>query len=179
MCEDKDMEFEESAGYKQIKEFKFPRYAELPDMELYLEQLVEVVNKIFKSLYENEGDENFITTAMVSNYVKKGIVERPVNKKYGKEKIAYLIFICIYKQVLPLSELKALIELQKGTCSLEMAYDYFCTEFENILREVFDGGDSYTDSSKSGSREAKIVRSVAFSVAHKVYINKYLEFIKK
>lgn len=173
------MKFEESVAYRKIKEFRFPRYKELPSMDLYLEQLVEVLNNIFIALYDDEKDEDFITNAMVSNYVKKGIIDKPVNKKYNKEQIAYLVFICIYKQVLPLSKLKDLIELQKNTYILEVAYDYFCTEFENILREVFDGGNTYSDSSKSGTREANIVRSIAFSVAHKIYINKYLEFIKK
>ena len=150
------MKFEESIAYKKVKKFKFPRYNELPDIGLYLEQLVELLNKIFMPLYEDKKDEDFITAAMVSNYVKKGIIGKPVNKKYNKETIAYLVFICIYKQVLPLSKLKDLIKLQKNTYSLEIAYNYFCREFEHILKEVFDGKIACDDSSKSITREGAI-----------------------
>lgn len=68
------MKFEESVAYRKIEEFRFPRYKELPSMDLYLEQLVEVLNNIFIALYDDEKDEDFITNAMVSNYVKRALL---------------------------------------------------------------------------------------------------------
>jgi len=51
-------------------DFRMPRYAEIPDVGLYLEQVVKYVNdklEIFNLP---------ITTSMISNYVKKGYIER-------------------------------------------------------------------------------------------------------
>ena len=49
-----------------INEFRMPRYQELPDMGLYLDQVVRYVNNSLEALGCQE-----ITASMVSNYVKK------------------------------------------------------------------------------------------------------------
>ncbi|MFR7671453.1 MAG: DUF1836 domain-containing protein [Collinsella sp.] len=46
---------------------------------------------------------------MINNYVKVGLVPAPVKKQYGREQIARLIAICIFKQVLPIAAVQALL----------------------------------------------------------------------
>ena len=50
-----------------IDGFRLPRYAQIPDVGLYLEQVVRYVNTHLAPLGEPE-----LTSSMVSNYVKQG-----------------------------------------------------------------------------------------------------------
>ena len=76
----------------QISEFRMPRYREIPDVGLYLDQTVKYMNRYLAPLGCME-----ITTSMVSNYVKKGYISNPVRKQYSAEQIAYLLFIAVAK----------------------------------------------------------------------------------
>jgi hypothetical protein len=170
--------FEESTIYQDVKKFKFPRYSEITDIGLYLDQVIKVLETILSPILGDNEKEKWISIAMISNYYKLGIISKPENKRYGRDHIVYLVFICISKMVLPLSNIKEFISIQQEAFTLPVAYDYFCTEFENILNEVFGEGKSFVDSGKTNSTEAKIVRSFAFAVAHKIYLGRYLEFIE-
>lgn len=55
--------------------FALPRYNDLPSVGLYLDQTVQFVNGYFRSFCGVE-----LTPSMVSNYVKKGVVDHPIRK---------------------------------------------------------------------------------------------------
>ena len=100
-----------------------PRYEELPDVGLYLEQTTKYVNYVFKPLACDE-----ITGSMIRNYVKMGLVANPVKKQYGANQIAHLLCVTLLKQVMPLDHISQLIARQKAVYTDPVAYDYFCTE---------------------------------------------------
>ena len=56
--------------------FALPRYNDLPSVGLYLDQTVQFVNGYFRSFCGVE-----LTPSMVSNYVKKGVIDHPIRKK--------------------------------------------------------------------------------------------------
>ena len=59
-----------------INGFSLPRYNDIPNVGLYLEQVVKYISEYLEPL------ESFsLTSSMVSNYVKKGLVENPVKKQ--------------------------------------------------------------------------------------------------
>ena len=60
--------------------FALPRYAQLPDMGLYLDQTVQFVNSHFRTFPGLE-----LTGSRVSNYVKKGLITRAVRKNYTRD----------------------------------------------------------------------------------------------
>ena len=65
---------------KQIVEnFRLPRYDEIPDVGLYLEQVAKYISGFCSPLFGES-----LTPAMISNYVKKGLIENPVNPFTGK-----------------------------------------------------------------------------------------------
>ena len=70
-----------------IKNFRLPRYEEIPDVGLYLEQTAYCLTECLKPL------DIAVTGSMISNYVKRGLVKNPVKKLYDRERIAYLLFI--------------------------------------------------------------------------------------
>ena len=93
-----------------IREFRLPRYAEIPNVGLYLEQATKYVCEYLAPLGEYS-----LTPSMISNYVKKGLVANPVKKQYGRDQIAYLFFIAVAKSVLSLDALTGFIHLQQQT----------------------------------------------------------------
>lgn len=116
----------------RINEFQMPRYQELPDVGLYLEQTNKYINSYLEPLGCME-----ITSSMISNYVKKGYVASPVKKLYYREQIAQLFFIAVAKNVLSMENIGKLFEIQKKTYTTQIAFDYFCQEFENKLYSIF------------------------------------------
>ena len=60
-----------------IAAFRLPRYAQIPEVGLYLEQVVRYINARLAPLGEPE-----LTGSMVSNYVKQKLVPAPQKKLY-------------------------------------------------------------------------------------------------
>jgi len=144
-----------------------PRYHEIPGVGLYLEQTVKYINECLAPLTEEA-----ITTSMVSNYVKRDLVDNPHKKQYSREQIAYLIFIAVVKNVLSMDEIRLIITIQKDTYSSEVAYNYFCSEMENILAYIF-GQTLELDSVGNDNTDEKIMlRNIIITAALKIYLGK-------
>ena len=62
-----------------------PRWDELPDISLYMDQVLSLINPHFQDTY---GDSYLLTSTMVNNYVKLGVIPPPVKRRYGKEAIS-------------------------------------------------------------------------------------------
>ena len=155
---------------ESFRDFHLPRYQEIPDVGLYLEQAAKYIGNCLSPL----GD-TALTRSMISNYVKKGLIASPVKKQYGRDQIAYLIFIAISKSVLSLDALAAFLKIQQQTYPLEMAYDYFVREFENLLMftfELSDTADIFPETSSDGKR---LLYTCIIAAVQKVYLEKYLE----
>ena len=159
---------------EDIEHFHMPRYEELPRIQLYLEQVIDEVVYILKPIFGDNRD-SWMTRTMVANYVKQGIVPRPNGKKYGREHIAYLVYIAIVKKVLAMEEIHHVVEIQRGVYPIEKAYDYLCTEFENALRSVFRRESVCPPTYKTEDIEANVFRSTVISVSYAIYARKMLE----
>lgn len=148
-----------------VKQYRLPRYNELPNVGLYLKQAARYINE-----YLAPFPDMTITESMISNYVKKQLVSNPKKKQYDREQLAYLLFIAVSKSVLSLDHIKELLELQKNTYPCEVAYNYFCSEFENMLQYVF-GIKAEMESVGKDSGDAKLLfRNIIVTVAHKIYL---------
>jgi len=156
---------------ESIKDFKLPRYNEIPSVGLYLEQVTKYIGEYIEPLGMS------ITSSMISNYVKKNLIANPIKKQYTREQIAYLIFIAMAKSVLPLEEIKLFIGLQKASYESEVAYNYFSREMEKILQIVFAQGDYVDGSEQEFSLEKNMLRNTAVAISHKVYLEKFFTII--
>ena len=94
----------------------------IPDFGLYMDQVITFVDRQCKTLFI-EGERVF-TPAMVNNYVKSGLVDRPIDKKYGREHLAQLLMICILKQATSSDGMKALLKPAEGN-TLQLHYESF------------------------------------------------------
>ncbi len=81
-------------------------YDSLPDIELYMDQVLEYISKTPISF----SSEDKITSAMVNNYIKAGLVSRANGKKYDKRHFVNLLIIARLKQVLSVKYMNTLFE---------------------------------------------------------------------
>lgn len=105
----------------EIAQFRLPKYSELPDVGLYMDQVVTITEKYFDVFVVE--DKTFITPSMINNYVKMGIMESPVKKRYGRDHVAKLLMICLLKQVLSMNEIAVVLKTDDG--DIKSAYESF------------------------------------------------------
>ena len=155
-----------------VKDFRLPRYNEIPNVGLYLEQATKYISEYLTPLGEYS-----LTPSMISNYVKKGLIANPVKKQYSREQIAYLFFIAVAKSVLSLDALMGFIKLQQQTYEVSKAYEYFVEEFENLLQFTFELKDTMENVGEDSTDEKRLLYTCIVAVVQKVYLEKCLEAI--
>jgi hypothetical protein len=119
----------------EIQQYRLPRWEELPDIELYMDQVITLIERYLTPLV-GEHDSKVITPAMINNYVKLNIMPKPIKKRYERTHLAYLIVITILKQVILITEVKEGIFLLSKLCSIPEAYNIFCDMQEKALSEM-------------------------------------------
>ncbi|MCL2529561.1 MAG: DUF1836 domain-containing protein [Coriobacteriia bacterium] len=134
---DDSMALSASTAEPSLHNLALPRYDSLPSFGIYVDQLVSFVNDTVG--FFAMPDEKPVTAAMVNNYVKQGVMPRPIKKKYGRNHIAYVIVICILKKVFSIQEINQLIQLQKSLYDSGPAYDAFIESLEKDLAQLFGG----------------------------------------
>ena len=157
---------------QSIQDFQLPLYTEIPNVGLFLEQTTKFVSEYFATM-----PGITITSSMISNYVKKGLVHNPIKKQYYRDQIAHIIFIAVAKTVLPLENIQRMIRLQEKDYSDQGAYEYFCLEFHNILQYVFGVTDTLEPLGEKETDEKLLLRNTIFSVSYKLYLDKCFEYL--
>lgn len=104
-----------------------PLWQEFPDIELYMDQLVNLSNRSLNSLIETP-----ITAAMVNSYVKKGLITRPIKKRYTSTQLAELILLSLFKTVYSLETVEKLLP-SKIT---QKDYDAIALSFNEMLKQL-------------------------------------------
>lgn len=170
--------FENSQKAKNIAEFRLPRYDELTNFDVFMTQLVDILDN-YLSIFQVPGEQKLITPSMINNYVFKQVVKPPVQKKYTKNHIVYFLVTGILKQVLSISDIAELIVAQKKQYPIEQAYNYFCDELEKALKVTFEVRDfsqiELTQPTKP-TPLAKEIRSAVISFANKIYVQQSIYF---
>lgn len=156
-----------------IRGFHLPRYDELPDVGYYLEQTVIYINQCIAPLGCAP-----ITSSMISNYVKQNVISGPTKKQYNKEQIAYLIVTAIMKNVLSIEHISKLFCMQKGVYTVQVAYDYFCSELENMLFFIFGVNDKVEEVGVTNTDLKTMLRGVIISVSHMIHLSMCFQAIE-
>lgn len=165
----------------EISQYTFPRWEELPDFDLYMDQVLNLIER-YLSIFKVGEQKQIITSSMINNYVKLGLIPPPVRKRYTKKHLAYLIAISILKQVVTISEVKEGILYQASVSGIREAYDLFCTEQEYALRAIAshvqqtDKKPLLPDNTDSSTF---IVRTATIAVATKIVTEKVLFLVEQ
>lgn len=146
-----------------IIEFHCPRWNELPDVDLYMDQVVSVLEKNLSVFSQIEG-EKVITPTMINNYVKQKLVLPPEKKRYNKEHLSCFFIICLMKRILSISEISRLLAYISRNQSMETGYDLFCTELEKALKDVLMNKNTVSEAVS----DFILIRSAVLALAYKL-----------
>ncbi|QNL44227.1 DUF1836 domain-containing protein [Oscillibacter hominis] len=142
---------------------------QLPDIPLYMDQVLSYMDR--QSIRVDESDA--LTSAMVNNYTKSGLVPRAEGKKYGREHLAYLTAICALKQVMSARDMALIIGKEtEGSHSVEEMYQRFRTSLDQALEHAAGEMDPYLDEEKLADGAVHFaLLSYAAGVASRRYVN--------
>lgn len=152
-----------------IKNLHIPRWDELPNIALYLDQVVTLINNCLSPILtqcDNKKEDTVLTKTMINNYVKYNLIESPEKKKYGKNQLAKLFVICILKQVYSMNEINSLINIAITSADIQVSYDKFCIQFEEALRCTYSQKNFDVDTDNNNKYLLKVV---ILSCAYKIY----------
>ena len=72
-----------------------------------------------------------------------------------------------------------LLEMQKQSYSVPVAYDYMCDELENMILYIFGFKKNMDKCGETESEEKNILYSLCFSVAHMVHLHARFKSMKE
>jgi len=131
---------------KYLDDYRLPQWNEIPDIGLYMEQVIMLLKQYLDYMPPELKEAQFITAATINNYVRKKIMPEPVKKKYYRTHIAYLIMICSLKHCLSIPTLQTMIPMGLTEEQLEETYSSYaarhhlaCKYFSQQVRMAAGG----------------------------------------
>lgn len=112
--------------------FRLPRWHELPEIDLYMDQVVSFL-QMKLSVFDGMANDSPVTATMINNYVKQNLIEPPVNKKYNRDHIARLMIIFILKRVMSIPEIADTLYCINNIVGFEEGYNTFCEKCEKSV----------------------------------------------
>lgn len=113
---------------RYMNDYRLPHWDEIPDIGLYMEQVITLLKQYLDYLPPELKEEQFITAATINNYVRKKIMPPPIRKKYYRYHIAYLLVICSLKQSLSIPTLQTLVPYGLSLEALKERYSTYCRQ---------------------------------------------------
>ena len=155
----------------ELNNFYFKKYEELPYIDVYMDQVVNFLEKQIK-IFQTSSLDKQITSSMINNYVKGEVVAAPISKKYNKEHLASIEEVITLKQVLSIAEVKQILntrytgEAVKG--DIFNAFNELQTEkISSIVSEAFKHLNDIDDNDTN----ALIDLALDFALSATAYIN--------
>ena len=138
--------------------FHCPRWDELPDLALYMDQVLLVVNGAFAPV---TGGAPPVTASMI----KIKLTDPAVKKKYSRAHLARFMMICLLKRVLSMQEIAAVLDQLLRQGGLEAGYDCFGRVLERLLADP---------AAEPGETCPAAVTAALRAVAAKLWVEQYL-----
>ena len=114
---------------KQFSELDYVHPEDIPNIDLYVDQVTTFIESQLSSLKRNE-DEKILTKTMINNYTKNHVLPSPDKKKYSKDHVLTLILIYYLKSFLSIKDIQTLLE--------PITDKYFGTESELSFYELYE-----------------------------------------
>ena len=161
---------------KLFSEYRIPSWDELPPLELYMDQVIVLMNRYLKAFVLNADDNaQLITPPMINNYVKLKAMPAPNKKKYSKTHLAYLIMISSLKQALNLPTISVLIPLLEDEDEVKRLYEDFALNQQKVFLYIKEQVENVTGSVlKRASKDNIIDTGIAVQLATSANIFKIL-----
>lgn len=112
-----------------LKKTQLVQWNDLPQMDLYVDQVVSFINDRTVGLNVSP-----LTKSMINNYVKKGIIMAPVKKKYSAYQVAMLFVVALLKNIYSIDNIKQAVDLMSVDNYPKVLYNRFIELFNARLR---------------------------------------------
>lgn len=122
---------------KLLSGYSLPEWDELPAFDLYMDQVIEIVNKHLAVLSSFNPESVEVTRPMINNYVKLKMMPAPVSKKYGRVHLAYILIICALKQTLNISTIQKILPLTLSEEEVKYTYNSFIKNQKKAFEYVY------------------------------------------
>lgn len=147
-----------------------PAYDEFPDIELYMDQVLDFLSRSHTSL--RKGDK--LSSAMVNNYIKAELLPRAKGKKYSRTHLAHLTIIQRLKHTLSVKDTGTLMSAVKDERSDKEFYEVFRKMVDEtagtIAQQVINSSESLPDTA---------MRMAVWGYLSRVASEYILDFISK
>lgn len=94
--------------YKDLEGLSYIHPDEIPNIDLYMDQVTTFMNKHLAS-FKRYSDDKILTKTMINNYAKNNLLPPPIKKKYSKNHLLMLIFIYYYKGIISINDIQNLL----------------------------------------------------------------------
>ena len=135
---------------------------ELPDLALYMDQLVSYMPRQLIRF----GTEEILTSAMVNNYIKDGLVPRAEGKRYSRAHLAFLTAVCALKKVLSVKDISVLLEAVRNDRPAQELYADVTRVMDDALGQTAHSLDDQTPAEQLPQLALELaLRSYAYQLA--------------
>lgn len=162
---------------QKMKNHSLPHWNDLPEIDLYMDQVIVLMEKYLSDLTSDEDENKLITPSMINNYVKLNIIPAPNKKKYSREHLAYLLIICSLKQVIPIPRIKELIDLKLKSCTIDSLLNSYSDLYQKTFNDVLETSSTFLIENKDSFPDASIFLAIASS--HSRYISEAILKMQK
>jgi len=150
-----------------------PDWNHLPQIELYMDQVLTLMNRYLEPFIQNSPDP-FLTPAMINSYVKLGLLPPPVRKKYGRVHLSRLIVICLMKSVCSIAFINDLIKRHLKTMTDEEFYNYFCVSYRTVFKQMEQDVRHFLDEADHKEDPVHALAHLSFGAAMVASSTKFL-----
>ena len=152
-----------------LDSYRLPEWEELPQIALYLDQVIALVNNYVGFFVYDPTEEKLLTPSMVNNYVKLRLIPAPVRKKYGRKHIALLLMVCTFKQSVSMAAMADMLPPDDEEL-IHQEYVRFIASYQRISRYVVQQAKAsaepiYDESSNTGNEVSDLVVGSAIAAS--------------
>lgn len=128
-----DLYLQKLARWQNFMEvFRLPGWEELPDMDLYVDQVVTLVSRYLNLIPQDEKNP-LITASSINNYVRLRVMPAPVRKRYGRRHLAYVLMICTLKQSMAMTEIQKVLPPDMDDEDTKQMYTNFVGRIQGAI----------------------------------------------
>ena len=133
-----DKELQEiKKSLREMMQLDFIAPEEIPDLDLYMEQLTRFMDEHLGNNLRTE-DDKVLTKAMINNYTKNHLLPAPTKKKYSRDHLILLIYIYYMKNVISIGDIQKLIDPLKNDMDSEKLFELYKKTFEMEKPQYFN-----------------------------------------
>ena len=171
-----------------LKRTDYIKPNELPNIDLYMDQVTTFMDKHLESS-KRYSEDKLLTKTMINNYTKNNLLPSPEKKKYTKDHMYLLIYIYYMKNLLTISDIKSILEPitdkffnNSGEINLEQIYEEIfrlgkeqtVTLTKEVVRKNEKSRESFKEVSDEEDREFLQTFAFICMLCFDVYMKKQL-----